>query len=258
MRLAIMAAAFGLVIGAPMFAPTALVEPAAAQDAQADPLAAEILAAGDDLNLLATIISRELGNGNFDGLALALASAARSTADTDVSLAATLVTQAVIIADSTSDDTQSTVGSAASVVATTAQNAGDTLSADVVETAVTGALDADMQTSYNNAGGKSNPNVTTGTDTTDTTDTTTTTDDTTTTTTDDTSTTGDDTTTTTTGDDTTTTTTTDDTTTTTDDINIPTGAITPPGGPPPGPPNQGVVQLPAPLEPPQSTSGSPV
>jgi len=117
----------------------------------------------DDLNLLATIISREMAAGNFDGLALALASAARSISGTDVSLAATLITQAVTIADSTSDDTQSNVGSAASFVATAASNAGDTVSVGSVETAINGALDADMQSSYNNAGGQSNPNVTTGT-----------------------------------------------------------------------------------------------
>ena len=237
MRIAIMAAAFGLVIGVPVLAPTTLMETAVAQDAEQDALAAEIIAAGDDLNLLATIISREMANGNFDGLAASLASAATSVASTDTSLAATLVTQAVIIADSASDDTQADVGEAASLVSTAATNAGDTTSADSVETAVTGALDADMQTSYNNAGGSSNPNWTSGGD-----DTTTGGDDTTTT--------GDDTTTTPTG----------DTSTPTDDVNVPSGAVTPPapGGPPPPPPNTGAVVLPTPIEPPQSTSGSPV
>ncbi len=162
MRYAIMVAAFGMVLGAPVLAPTMVMSTAVAQDAVADALAAEIIAAGDDLDALAAIISREMSSGNFDGLASALASAATTVASTDVALAATLINQAIVIGDNASDDTQQAVGEAASVVSTTATNAGDDNSASAVEDAVAGALDSDMQSAYNNSGGTSNPTVPVG------------------------------------------------------------------------------------------------
>lgn len=255
MRYAMMVAALGLAVGAPTFAPTSVMSVAVAQ---AVSLEAELIAAGDDLNLLNNIITRELSAGNYDGLARGLAGAARSQATTDLALSATLISQAIAIASASSDDVQREVGSAASVVATVANNSGDQSALDMVDTAVTTSLDADIADSFNQAGGSSNQNVsTTTTETTDTTDTTTTTDD----TTDDTTTTPDDT--TTTGDDTTTTTDTTtptgDTSTPTGDVNQPTGAITPPtppGGQPPQPPNTDGFVPPAPFEPPQSTGAS--
>lgn len=272
MRIAMMVAALGLVLGAPAMMPADLIEEAAAQDTVTNPLVAELIAAGDDLNLLNNIITRELSDGNYDGLATGLAGAASAQATTDLALSATLISQAIAVASAGSDETQREVGAAASIVATVANRAGDQSALDMVDVAVRTSLDADLTDSYDQAGGSTNQNVpTTTTETTDTTDTTTTTDDTTTTTDDDTTTTGDDT--TTTGDDTTTTTTdttttttdtttpTGDTSTPTDDVNQPTGAITPPtlpGGQPPQPPNTGGFAPPTPFEPPQATGGSPV
>jgi len=227
-----------LVLGAPIvMAPKGfLIGQAFAITAEQQALADEITAAGDDLNKVAAIISREMSSGNFDGLAIGLSTAARNTAGSDVSLAATLMTQAIAVADSTSDATQQAVGSAASFVATTATNAGNTSAAATVDNAIVSALDADMQTAFTNAGGTSNPNVGTGT-----------TGDTTTTAGDDTTTTGDD------------PTAAFDPTAAGDDTTTPTGSVTPPApGLPPPPPNPGTVNIPVPVEPNPNPSGSPV
>ena len=272
MRILVVAAAAGLALGAPVLAPATMMPAALAQfgptQAQVDALEAEILAAPDQAAVDA-IIARESALGNFDLLADSLSEAAVTLAATDLAGAANLVTLAVTASENGSDDAQIQVGVAASTVASTAEDNGDTASADLVETAVSNSTDPDVNTAYIITGGKDGSSVpytgstdtggaqtgcgatpTTGDD-----DTTTPGDDDTTTTT------GDDTT-TTTGDDTTTTTGTDttttggDTTTTTTGDTTPTTPTTPtpdtPVAPPP-PPNPAQIINPIELvEPPRA------
>lgn len=171
MRYAIMVAAFGMVLGAPVLAPTALMSVAVAQAATLTAaeiaLDAELVAAANDPDALAAIISRETAAGNVNGLARGLARASRALAATDVGGAAALVIQAVTVAEGADDNAQTEVGAAASAVATTAQNSGDSTTAANVETAVASSSDADVQITYvNNGGSAGTPVLTTGGDTT--------------------------------------------------------------------------------------------
>ena len=250
MRIAILAAAFGMTMGLTALAPAPLMSAAIAQagptQAQIDALENEILNAPDQASIDA-IIARETAAGNFDLLAQGLAEAAVIMAETDLSGAASLVVSAIAAAESGSDDAQIDVGVAASTVATTADDNGDTATADVVETAVNNSTDPDVGSAYTIVGGKDGDAVTYSGPT----DTTTTTGGDTTTGDDDTTTTGDDDDTTTTGDDTTTTTGGDTTTTTPTPAG---GAITPPPPPPPSQPTVPVVPEPNPSQ----SSDSPV
>jgi len=153
MRLAIVVAAFGLALGAPMFAPTNLMPQAEAQAAN-DALQAEILAAAGNDAALAAIVAREQAAGNSAGLASALANAATSLAATDISAAATLVIQAVNIAQGVGDtNIVNAVGVAASTVATTAMDRGDAMLASNITTQVAIGRSTDMAMAFVNAGG---------------------------------------------------------------------------------------------------------
>ena len=241
MRVAIMAAAFGLVIGAPVLAPTNFMSVAVAQAAVDTALQAELAAVANDPDTLAAIIAREMAAGNTDGVVTALAAAATALVTSDVAGAAALVIQAVNTGESAGDEAQEAAGEAASTVATTALVAGESETATNIEIAVASSLDVDVQMSYIDAGGTQGTNLGGGSD-------------------DD----G--------GDDfgggdqqggdqqggdqqgg-------DDTTTPTGDTTTPTSPVTPgaPGGPPPPPPNTGSIVLPVPIEPNPNQAGSPV
>ena len=87
-------------------------------------LAAELIEAAGDDDAIAVIIARETENGNIDGLATALASAAKSVAQTNTAVAAALVIQAIVVAEDASKEVQESVGEAASDVARVAKTNG--------------------------------------------------------------------------------------------------------------------------------------
>ena len=99
-------------------------------------LAAELVEAAGDDAAIAAIIARETENGNIDGLATALASAAKSVAQTNTAVAAALVIQAIVVAEDASKEVQESVGEAASDVARVAKTNGDEGSASSIEGAV--------------------------------------------------------------------------------------------------------------------------
>jgi hypothetical protein len=99
-------------------------------------LAAELVEAAGDDAAIAAIIARETENGNIDGLATALASAAKSVVQTNTTAAAALVIQAVVVADEASKEVQESVGEAASEVARVAKTNGDEGSASSIEGAI--------------------------------------------------------------------------------------------------------------------------
>ena len=99
-------------------------------------LEAELVEAAGDDAAIAAIIARETENGNIDGLATALASAAKSVAQTNTAVAAALVIQAIVVAEDASKEVQESVGEAASDVARVAKTNGDEGSASSIEGAV--------------------------------------------------------------------------------------------------------------------------
>lgn len=155
MRIAIMIAALGIVTAAPMFAPTALLPQAEAQTADAaSALEAEILAAAGDDATVQAIITREQAAGNSAGVARALARASITLAATDVTGAASLVIQAVNIAQDVGDAaTLNEVGAAASTVSTTAMDRGDAATASNITTQVAIGRSTDVAMAFVNAGG---------------------------------------------------------------------------------------------------------
>ncbi len=163
MRLAIMVAAVGLVMGAPVVAPTAFMNKAEAQATTTDPtstLQAELIAAAGNATLLDQIIAREQAAGNAANLATALANASVALVATDLAGAGELVKKAVDVAQGVSDRTTAeAVGAAASTIATTAIQRGDArLSADIT-TKVAIGRSTDVAIGFVNAGGSAGRNI---------------------------------------------------------------------------------------------------
>ena len=163
MRLAIMVAAVGLVMGAPVVAPTAFMNKAEAQSTTTNPtstLQAELIAAAGNPTLLQQIVSREQAAGNSANLATALANASVALAATDLAGAGELVKKAVDVAQAVNDrNVANIVGGAASTIATTAINRGDArLSADIT-TKVAIGRSTDVALGFVNAGGSAGRNI---------------------------------------------------------------------------------------------------
>ncbi|MBV1900602.1 MAG: hypothetical protein KUG56_02900 [Kordiimonadaceae bacterium] len=160
MRYAIIVAAFGLVLGAPVLAPTSLMPAAVAQTAAETALQIELIAAAGDADALAAIIARENAAGNTDGLATALASASVTLAATDVAGAAVLVIQAVTVAeDSDSVEVLTAVGTAASTVATTALDNNDVDTAVAIEVKAVESSSTELALQYGSAGAMAGTSV---------------------------------------------------------------------------------------------------
>ena len=159
MRIAIMAAAFGLVLGAPVLAPTSFMEVAVAQTSAETALQNELIAAANDPAALQAIIDRETAAGNTDGLASALISAARTLVVSDTTGGAALAIAAVKASDGASEDVQTEVGEGASDVATTAQENGDAVAAQNLEVEVATSVSVDVQMGYVDAGGTAGDNL---------------------------------------------------------------------------------------------------
>jgi len=163
MRLVMMIAALGFVLGAPGLAPTSLMGKAAAQAASQEALearlAAQLLAAAGNSAALAAIIAREQSIGRSALLARALARAAQSLATGGNSgQAATLMTQAISIASGTDDSTQQSVGTAAGQVVAQITNT-DPASASRIASAAANSGTTTLQMAY--SAGTSNQQVAT-------------------------------------------------------------------------------------------------
>ena len=161
MRLAIVIAACGLVLAAPMVAPTALINEAEAQSATAQSaLEAEILAAAGNPGALQAIINREQAAGRSAGLARAMANASVTLAATDLNGASALVVQAVSIAQNVNDQAaEEAVGSAASTVASTAMAQNQPQIAANISTEVAVGRSTNVAIGFVNAGGSAGTSV---------------------------------------------------------------------------------------------------
>ncbi|WP_417465855.1 hypothetical protein [Kordiimonas sp.] len=161
MRLAIVVAACGLVLAAPMVAPTALMNKAEAQPVTARvSLEAEILAAAGNATALQAIINREQAAGRSAALAAAMGNASVALAATDVAGATALVLQAVSIAQSIGDQAaEEEVGRAASTVASTAMAGNQPQLAANISTQVAIGRSTNVAMGFVNAGGTAGTNV---------------------------------------------------------------------------------------------------
>ncbi len=156
MRYAIMVAAFGMLLGAPVLAPTMLMNAAIAQASEVvDPaeaaLAAELAAVAGDADAIAAIVAREQGLGNTNVLARALVRAARAVAFTNSAGAAALGAQAVAIAAGADEDTQAVIGVQSADLVTTLLTV-DPAGAATVQTAVAMSPSVAIQITYASGG----------------------------------------------------------------------------------------------------------